>query len=261
MKYLKLLFALFFIQATYTSCNKDCNELSEFQEQYLMFLDNLSLNCINSTSPIYMKAVLLNEEVCYFDGEEGRSFVFGITSKFTSSSPEVVVGEIPKNVRKGALLEFPNYTHGDDFISIEFPDFPVSVDTIHYLDSIFAIREHKIMGENDIILDPNSDFTTKLLTKGTGGYLTKFKLNFSLYWNAKINGGGTYNISSIYGNQRDAYLRIIKANKIREKDGTYYNLEFDFQCTLYHFAQNGKSGIWSELIDGKFVGKIKASNR
>ncbi len=261
MKYITLLFVLLFMQITFTSCNKDCNELSEFQEQYITFLDSLSLNCINSTSPIYMKAFLLNEEVCYFDGEEGRSFRFGITSKFTTSSPEVVVGEIPKNVRKGAVLEFPNYTHGDDFISIEFPDFPLLVDTLQYLDSIFAIKNHKVMGENDIIIDPNSDFTTKLLTKGSGGYLTKFKINFSLYWDAKISGGGTYDISSIYGNQSNAYLKIIKADKVREKDGTYYNLEFEFQCTLYHFTQNGKSGFWSELNDGKFEGKIKATNQ
>ncbi len=51
------------------------------------------------------------------------------------------------------------------------------------------------------------------------------------------------------------------ARKLQEADGGYYDLEFEFECDLYHFPQDGKTGLWSPLKKGIFVGKIKGASR
>jgi hypothetical protein len=246
--------------AALNSCNKEpC--LSAFQEKYIALLDSLKLECKDTVSLATIKANALGQDFCFHQGIDGYSLQFGITNKFTTASPEFSTNAVVNDARRGAWLSILNYNKPSYRIIIDFPDFSHGIDTIHYLDSIFAIKTHPIMGIDDIVVNSKDDFVMQELTKAGGGYLPKFKIDFQLSLSEGDNGGIGYNISSIYGEQKNAYLIVIKAEKKEERDGTYYDLELDFNCRLYHFYQNGKEGLWSELKNGKFIGKIKATYR
>lgn len=227
-----------------------------FTETYQDILDNsLVFKCDDVISDNYVKAIINGQSACFYDGYDNNYIGFGFTNKFTTSTPSTG-GQI-SNERRGCYIEIrplkPIYRR--HFLSIEFPDFNIGVDPINYIDSVFRIYEHQIMGVEDVKEDPKLDFVGNALLKSTGGFLKKFKIELIIP-NDTI--GNTFKISSIFGNQNGSYLKVKNAKKIIDRDEIFYEIVLEFQCKLYHYPQYGKNGLWGKIENGLFVAKIQA---
>ncbi len=251
--------------STFLSCLKDDDYVNPtLSKIYNGMMDSLVLECKPNLSPNYLTLKMDGQEVCYFEGVEDRVINFSLVSKFTSASPSFSSSGQILNTRNGASLwisqtPVKNRKH---YINLEFPDYNIGVDTLHYLDSIFSIKENDVIGSEDIFVPSNFTDEEAYALKSSGGFLNKFKVSFVIpHIVPGATGGLALESSSIYGTQQGSYIRFNKVEKVHEKDGTYFNLEIDFKCKLYHFAQNGRKGLFKEITDGKYVVKIHATRR
>lgn len=256
MSYKNLVFYIVLFITIHGCCIDEPDNNTYFTKTYQNILDSsLVFKCDDIISDNYVKAIIGGQEACYYDGYDNNFLQFYIVNKYITSSPSTG-GQI-SDARRGCILGIrpikPIYRRHS--ISFQFPDFNIGVDPIVYLDSIFGIYEHQIIGVEDVKDDPNLDFVENALLKSTGGFLKKFKIDLIIP-NDTI--GNTFKISSIFGNQKGSYLRVKKAEKIIERDGVYYEIIFEFHCKLYHFPQYGKEGLWGTIENGLFVAKIKA---
>lgn len=256
---LLILFLFFFLLI---GCTKDFED-NGLIDIYSEMMDSLVLECVKGTSSNYLSLKMDEQEVCYYEGVENREVQFGISSKFTTDSPSFSTNGPVKNARKGASLRIiknpiQNRAH---FIDLKFPDFNLSVDTLHYLDSIFAITDHDIIGIEDVEVPPNLSKAEAYSLKSNGGYLKKFKIDFNIP-HVTIPNSGYLSLasSSIHGNQDGSFLKFKKVAKNIKRDGVYYSLEIEFKCKLYHFPQHGVTGLFKEITDGRFAVQIKAVN-
>lgn len=243
MKTVKLFFPLFLFLIL--SCQKE-EQLSYIQRTFQGLYERLELDCIEGDdNKAFLSAMFGSEEVCYYDGVDERELRFSITSIFTTPGPEFNTGDIPDDLRRGARLNISRspLQQDENFLRINFPNYTFGRDTLDYLDSLFNIEFHPISGIED------DDY--------------KFKIEFKMV-NFSDNGNGlsfTYSMSTIFGPQDSSFVQIVKAKKIRDTGGTYYDLELAFECDLYFWPQYGVNGLWKEVREGVFKGRIHATRR
>ena len=240
MKIFKIVFPLLLLFTL--ACQKEPRLKQRFIT-YQKLLNNLALDCPTDTSEYYFKAAIKGTPTCYYAGIDSLQLFFGTTSIFTTSSPSFSTGDTISDIRKGARLAIRHSPMRDqeDYIFIHFPEYAIHRDTLEYLDSLFNIEYHKVAASKE----ERDNFTIE--------FAVVDKPNGSL--------AHRYPIQSIYGPQDDSYVRFRKVEKTREADGTYYYIEMEVECNLYHFYQNGQEGLWSKLEDGIFVAKFRATRR
>ena len=230
----------------FTACEVDdipCEE--ERRERVITVFENMHLDCPGDTSTAFLKAVLDGNELCYFDGLDGRYLYFRLSTKFTTPGPNYAPDDSVSDLRKAAAIRFPHEIspsiHGEDYLDIEFPDYNYETDTESYLDSLLAIDDHAIASNRDEIF--------------------KFKVRLVVpYVNlrGKHRFPHGYHFSSIYGEQDDSYLSVLSVNKRKEFGQLEYDVVFDFQCKMYYNPEYCyKYGLWSELKFGRFEGTLK----
>ena len=212
-------------------------------EAYQRSLDNLILDCPADTSEYYFKATIDGTRTCYYVGGDSLQLFFSTTSRFTTPSPTFNTGDTISDRRKGARLSIRHVPviEGDDYVYIHFPDYAIGRDTLEYLDSLFAIEYHKVSATKE----ERENFTVEFaMVDISNGYVVLLN-----------------SIFSYFGPQDDSYVRFRKVEKTREADGTYYYIEMEIECNLYHWSQYGQEGLWSKLEDGIFVAKFRATRR
>lgn len=227
-----------------------------FKENYNDILANhLNFDCEDLIADNYMKATINGQQACYYDGHDGYFMDFAFTNKFSTSSPSTL-GTI-SNARQGCHITIRPVQRaiGEKYLFFSFPDFNLSVDPIHYLDSLWAISDHSVLGVEDIKEDPNLDFVQNAFIKSGGGILKKILIELYIQDDTT---GNNFIISSVFGSQKDSFLKIKKVRKTTNIDGVFYDLVFDFKCSLYHWPQYGKQGLWGTVENGTFVAKIRA---
>jgi hypothetical protein len=249
-----LIAALFVILSIllFSSCTKDCPKINPyFAEVYPQILAGIELEC-NPDTGSFIFAEINGIDFCHYESQVGP-FTLGKTSKFTTASPTFSSGNVESDARHGVNLTLgDNYTHRQEAFTIYFPDFDLGRNFIEYLDSIFAIEDHEVIGAEDVIIPPDADFAEAGLLKFSGGYLKDFLISLITTdrKHGPDQGGIGFAITSISGNQDDSYLRFTKVEKTEDAEKVYYDLEIEFSCNLYHHAQYGYEGLWGEVRNG-----------
>ena len=222
-------------------CGKEYVHEHASSDTYIHLLDNLNLDCSIDTSVNYFRGTVLNQDVCHYDGIDGRELHFGIYNRFTTSSPELSTGTVIEGIRRFAkfTIRLSPVVTGEEFVEIITPVYAIERDTLEYLDSLFSIEYHPVASAEE-----EDKFIIQLV--------------FIDVINSEINGGLRFKISTIFGAQRESYVRFRKVKKTEEPDGIYYHIEMELQCNLYHWPQYGQYGLWSRIEDGVFVAKFRA---
>ena len=231
----------------FTACEVDdipCDEIR--RGEVIKVFENMHLDCPGDTSTAFLKAVLDGNELCYFDGLDGRYLYFRLSTKFTTPGPNFAPDDSVSELRKAAAIRFPHEIspsiHGEDYLDIEFPDYNYETDTESYLDSLLAIETHEVAA--------NSNDTHK--------FRMKLRIPYVYVLGRKKRGSLPYHFSTVYGNQDGSYLRVSSVNKRKEFGQLEYDVVFDFQCKMYYNPEYCyKYGLWSELKSGRFEGTLK----
>jgi len=240
---MKRLLFIFLLTNFLFSCEK--KEENSRHITYAELLEGLVLDCPNETKEHYFKGIVNGIETCYYDTVDSKRLDFSITSKFTTSGSSFTTGDTTgvSDARKGAYIGLLNPAiniQGDDEIKIYFPDFNLERDDIEYLDSLFAIENHLYQTE----LQERNRFEVALEIVDLG------------YYSESGGGGNIYPISSRFGSQEDSVFRFREVRKEEEGNKTYFYIELEIDCNLYHFSQHGQEGLWGRIEDGLFVAKF-----
>ena len=232
-----------------------------FVENYNDILKNsLFFDCDDVTADSYMKATINGQDACYYDGYDNYFLDFNFSNKYSTPSPSTDVtfstGGNVSNARQGCSISIRpiKWVSREKYLLFSFPDFNLSVDPIVYFDSFLVISEHQILGVEDIKEDPNLDFVQNAFLKSGGGVLQKCKIELQVLDAI----GNSFVMSTVFGSQKDSYLKIKKVKKTTFNGSVFYDLVFDFKCSLYHWPQYGKQGLWGKVENGTFVARIKA---
>ncbi len=236
MRYLKYLPAII-LPCLFYSCEKyegNPNTIATYDR----LMSNLDLSCPDAVSDIYMSATMDNTQVCYLDKVEDRNFNFGYFSNFTTPGPGTNVGSEPSVVKKRIRISFRHqeFIEGEDYIELWLQKMPGDTDQITYLKTFFAKSVHNIKDLRD--RDQDVLIRLRMLDRVTD------------------TAGRGYNISSEYGDQEGSFLKVNHLNIEEDKEVVRFSFEMEFECNLYHFSQNGREGLWSELTDGKLKAEI-----
>lgn len=228
-----------------------------FAEVYPQILDEIDIECTESSHEYYISAKINGLEFCH-DPDKVGDFVFAVSNKFTTSSPNFSTGQVYDDARHGMILMLGTIGGRNEHFVIQFPDFDLERDAQLHLDSLIAIGTHRVMGEEDVIIPEGSSYEDELILKSTGGFLQNFLIVISSTDSEPgVSGGNTFTISSIFGNQCGSYFRFNEVKKTTELDGTYYYMDIDFECNLYHAPKYGYEGLWGEVRDGKIIVKLR----
>ncbi len=240
------------------ACSKD--EPSELELGYADVLKNLIIPGGGSTDTCdyFMKVEVLGKTWAYCDDVENPKRNLFIVNKFMTPGPSIVLGgaEGYKYARRGAMINFPDYNYKpyEPHVEIHMPDFDLNRDPIAYLDSMFAIKNHRFMSASEVVVPKDAGIADAALTKAEGGFLTGWKIKIMLPMNdpqvSKLF------IQSVMGEQDDSYLRIDEVFKIDDGATIQYYLDFSFQANLYHHPQYGEVGLFSVLRNGRFKGVL-----
>lgn len=255
--YLKF-FTVFAVIILCWSCSTDEEPYVSpyFKEKYDYILANsLFFECKDFKANSYVKAVINGQQACYYDGDDNWFLEFAFTSKFTTPSPST--GGPISGARQGCLLNIRpiERVYREKYLVIRFPDFHLGVDPIVYFDSLMALRELQIYGVEDVKEDPKLDFVQNAFLRSGSGFLNKCLIELKI----QDDGiGNSFTISTVFGSQKGSYLKIRNAKKIISPDGIYYDLVLDFRCSLYHWPQYGRQGLWGTVEDGTYVARVKA---
>jgi len=174
------------------ACGKESIHKHASSDTYKYLLGNLGLDCSSDTSTNYFRGTILGQDVCHYDGVDGRALRFGIANRFTTPSPEFTTGATVEDLRRLAVFTIrpsPAVT-GEEFIEILTPVYAVERDTLEYLDSLFGIEYHPVASTEK----EEDKFVIQLV--------------FIEVINPNINGGNRFKISTIFGAQRESYVRI-----------------------------------------------------
>ncbi|MEO1518242.1 MAG: hypothetical protein AAFV95_24695 [Bacteroidota bacterium] len=204
---------------------------------YQEFLDGLEFDCpSDSTSAYYFKGAINGEQACYYDGIDGVEVSFGFLSKFETSGSST--SDSVFNVRQGANLLFVPFPleNGEEFIDLIFPCFERGKSRIEYIEALFAIENHQILSDQ---LEDNG-----------------FEVMLNLMELRGKNEGVTYPLSTRWGPQPNSYLRLRKAERSRIDDTIYYEIEMELACDLYHWEQNGQTGLWGRIEQASIRAKF-----
>jgi hypothetical protein len=182
--------------------------------------------------------------------------IFWTSTPAPSTNVTFSTGGNVSNARRGCGISIrpKNWVSREKYLLVSFPDFNLSIYPIAYFDSLLAIPEHQILGVDDIKEDPNLDFVQNAFIKAGGGFLQKCKIELQVLDAI----GNSFVLSTVFGSQKDSYLKIKKVKKTTFNGSVFYDLVFDFRCSLYHWPQYGKQGLWGTVENGTFVTRIKA---
>ncbi|MFT6337886.1 MAG: hypothetical protein ACI86M_003189 [Saprospiraceae bacterium] len=257
----KHIFLLIVFVIAISSCCKEDEKMINpyFAKVYPQILDSIELECDPDTSYNYVFAEINNTDFCRYESKVGK-FELNKSSKFMTSSPTIGSGEVDPDARQGASLDLGDIhlKNRHEVLQIKFPDFKLGRNFIEYLDSIFSIEEHDIIGLEDIVIPDGTDIEEEALLKFSGGYLKSFLIELGAVDRVNIteSGGNGFSLRSIYGDQEDSYIRFTNVEKTKDDEHVYYDLEIDFSCNLYHWPQYGYEGLWGEVRNGKIIAKV-----
>ena len=244
--------------AFFFSCEKERPVNPYFAEVYPQILEGIDIECIEGESEYYIYAKINGEEICVYEDHVDVGFKFGVTTTFTTSSPEFTTGEIPSNARRTPILFLgnPSLPH-QEYFNFGFPNFHVGRSVYDFLDSLTHIKNHDVMGEEDVVVPDGTPIDVEGLIRSGGGFKNNFLIKMNSLDKYTETGGITFSISTIFGNQDGSYLRFNEVRKIKEPDGIYYFMDISFECNLYHWPQYGYEGLWGEIREGRIVVKVK----
>ncbi|MFN8319282.1 MAG: hypothetical protein U0V54_07645 [Saprospiraceae bacterium] len=213
---------------------------SETEENYTNLISNLNPHCPDSSSESSFTMLLNNHNVCYYDGVEGKVSRMQKYVQYTTPGPSIVsnsqTSDVTNNFVFGILkLDYEPYI---DDVRIHTPKFQPERDPEAYLDSIFSIKNHKILSKNG---DDRESFEIELhagIKFATGG-LSLFKITTS------------------NGPQAESSLVINEVRKLVEDGVLYYDLDISLNCVLYHWSQTGRTGVFARLENGRLVSRFK----
>jgi len=211
---------------------------------------------MNDTCDYFMKVDVLGKTWSYCDNTDMPERNIFIVNKFMTPGPSITLGgaEGYKYARRGAMMNFPDfhYKSYEPHVEIHMPDFDLNRDPIEYLDSMFAIKNHRFMSASEVVVPEEASFSEAGLIRAGGGFLTGWKIKIMLPMNNPQVS--RLFIESVMGEQQDSYLRIDEVFKIDDGTSIQYYLDFSFQANLYHHPQYGESGLFSVLRNGRFKG-------
>jgi len=210
-------------------------------QKYFNALHKISLNCNGELSENQFTAYVNNTLVCYYENSEIEPLmVKGVT--FTTRSPNfgtnIEYDNVKNYVSFGIQPKYGTSVPYHGYIEFETPLFKLTETAEHFLDSIFAIKEHLLRS-----IDDETD---------------KFKVTFEIDVPSFANSYLVYTITTARGDQKDSKLIVKKFNKGRDDLGLYYDIEIELDCTLYHSPeQHTVSGVWSRIRSGKLSAQFR----
>ncbi|MFM2392879.1 MAG: hypothetical protein RLZZ546_861 [Bacteroidota bacterium] len=225
------------------SCEKEVRPLSIRELtviRYKTVLDSLNLNCPSEKTENYFTALIGVDEACYYDGVDGLSTRMDKVVSFTTSSPSFNTNTTysdAANYFRFGILRSPGFKSFEDLISFTTPKYLIGSDSERFLDSLFAIKEHKIREKED--------------------EFDKFLISLELYHPGPDSSFMGLHIRTHFGPQEGSKLIINSVRKFREGEDLYYDLDISLNCTLYHWPQTGKTGIWGKIENGHLHARFK----
>jgi|GEM_PF-1754829 len=258
MRFKKFLTITAFVIFSLLACKKEDRIDPYFAEVYPQILEEIDINCEEGISDHFISVKINGVEFCRYEDISKYDFRLWVSNKFTTTSPSINTGDVPSNSRKGMSLKLGDSSiNREEYFNIQFPDFELDRNVYEYLDSLTNIEYHDIIGAEDIIIPDGLSLVEEGLLKSSGGYLNKFHVELSSKDYKTETLGSVFSITSIFGAQKDSFLRFRKVKKTKEIDGIYYYFEIEYECNIYHWAQYGYEGLWGELRDGIIEVKVK----
>lgn len=256
----KVSLVIVFIWVVGLSCGSD-DDVTPYTAEYWEMVSNIDLDCDEGTTNFVVSGILRGEEFCHHSGMEGREIMFLDRWRRLSSGTELNFNSqgtiIDDSLGEKTLHFYPDLAIVDyqqrelPYVLFEFPTRRESAGMVEKLDSFLSITDHQIMGAEDVVIPEWFDISQEALFRNSGGF--REKIVVSLRTRGEQQGSNldrTIAISSLYGDQSDSFLRILKAEKIEQGGFIVYDLEFEFECTLYHLDQYGPTEPYGRLEDG-----------
>ncbi len=242
----------------FSSCLNEPDDINPyFAEIYPIVLEDINITCTQGESDNYIAAQIKSMEFCHYEDIVG-AFDFSPVSKFSTASPNMSTSGSVIQARKGLVLTLGDEnTHLNEHFVINFPDFESNFDVVDYLDSIFMLSNHDIMGMEDIQIPAGASNDEIILIESGSGYLNNFLIEINSKDSVTETGGIVFSISTIFGSQEGSFLRFSEVKKTFEVDGIYYNMIIEFQCDLYHWPQYGYEGLWGSVREGRIHAHVK----
>lgn len=240
---LQLFGILVLLSAFIISCEKEMERPPSIKEltvsRYRILLDSLNLHCPEATSESYFKGIINGIETCYYDGVNGLESNMHKVVTFTTATPSFNTNTSYGGAANLFRFGIYNYFRKSFVENLEFisPNYPIYVDPERYLDSIFAIKVHKLREKE--------------------GEFDKFNVCLSIGYPLEIGGHMIFEISTHYGPQKDSKLVINSVKKERIGTDLYYNLDITLDCILYHWPQTDRIGEWGKIENGRLVARFK----
>ena len=212
------------------------DHLSGYRDSYREALANVSINCKEGISEIYLKCDLDDEQLCYYEGVDNYEILYGYATRFVTPGSSFTTGDTVQILgRLGKIRFYDPENANDDILDISFPLGPFEQSEVSYLDNFFSKKELSYNTPND-----SNNVVVEYLMKEP----------------AKYSGFNAYDNSSEHGIQKeDAFFRIEHVEKEEEDATITYRFEFRFKCSLYYNPQY-RNDVWRELDNGVFKGKI-----
>jgi hypothetical protein len=240
-KFKSLLFIFFF--CCFLSCEKEARPPESFREvtvaRYKVILDSLKIECPTETSDSYFKGTIGANEACYFDGINGLNARMGKVVHFTTPGPSfntnTVYSDVSNSFRFGILNTWKIVAF-EDLVEFWTPHYTAGSDPERYLDSLFSIRDHNLREKED-------EYDKFLVT-----------LNLN-YPNEDGSSFQRLDIATHFGPQKDSKLVINSVRKFWEEGELYYDISVN--CTLYHWPQTEKTGVWGKIENGHLHARFK----
>lgn len=205
---------------------------------YNRLMENMDLSCPEYNSEIYLKCIVDNTELCYFDGMDEREFTYGYATSFTTAGPTAETSIEGSDLKRRTRFSFkhPKFIEGEDYLEIWLPKMQADFDQITYFRNFFDKEQYNIKDPKD--KDEDILIELRMLDRITE------------------TGGLGYDISCEYGDQEGSYLKVKHVEITEDKETVNFNFELEFECNLYHFYQFGREGLWSELTEGVLKAEI-----
>lgn len=251
------IFKLLLLTILIVSCSKKETTNAYFAELYPQVLEAIDIECTESHAEYYISALINGQEFCH-DQDKVGEFSFGVSNKFTTDLPSTSAGSSQSNARHGLTLKlgYPYEQLRENF-RIHFPDFELIRSAYDHLDSLIIVGKHDVMGAEDVRIPEGTSLVDRFNLEAGQGYLEDFLVTLNSIDLKQETGGINFIISSVFGNQDGSYWRFNEIKKTVEADGTYYFMDIEFECNLYHWPQYGVEGLWGEVREGRIVVKVK----
>jgi len=227
------------------SCKKEGVNYPQ-EEKFNEMVNHLDLNCLDTSSSDFFKAIINGKNACYYDGVNNMKKELSYRNYFVTGSPSTTT-QPPKDaghvILFGITLDLEKGQKYQNWVEFSTPRFDLGISKEMFLDSLFSISDHQIAGKNF----PNG-----------------IKVKLSMYDKKQKSGGSVYSFYSEVGCQSsESYLRFRKVEKKVEFGYKYYDIEMEVQCDLFYhvnddgYAQYGKEGLWGKLENGLLKMKVR----